>query len=55
MTITAEQLDNWFTYHAPSGQVAGSSLDKIAAYQIVRDKGKELAAAIVACTPASAD
>lgn len=55
MPITQQQLNEWFTYHAPEGKVAGSDLDKTAAYDVVRRAGRAFAEAIVACTPASAD
>lgn len=46
--ISQADLENWFTYHAPSTA-------DIPAYQEIRDAGKALAAAIVKNTPASAD
>lgn len=55
MPITYEQLDNWFTYHAPEGKVAGLDLDKATAYQLIRDAGKAFAHALIACTPPCAD
>lgn len=46
--ITTEQLDNWFTYHAPApGQGA--------IYEQIRAAGLEMAAKVVALTPSSAD
>ena len=47
--ITDEQIQNWFTYHAPNG------LEQIAAYQRIRDAGHEFALTILANTPSSAD
>lgn len=48
MPITAEQLANWFTYHAPTeGQPQ--------AYEELRAAGRALAETIVRLTPASAD
>lgn len=55
MAITYEQLANWFTYHAPEGKVAGMNIDKVTAYQLIRDAGQAFAHAVVACTPACAD
>lgn len=46
--ITAEQLDNWFTYHAPKE-------DQTARYEQLRAAGKAFAEAIVRLTPPSAD
>jgi hypothetical protein len=48
MAITKEQLENWFTYHAPAG-------DDMEAYREIRLAGLILASAIVKWTPASAD
>lgn len=46
--ITDEQLNNWFSYHAPKpGQQD--------IYGTIREAGKTFAAVIVASTPASAD
>jgi hypothetical protein len=50
MTITAEQLQNWFTYHSPDD--AAGDLD---AYRKIRNAGMILAETIVSNTPASAD
>jgi hypothetical protein len=47
-SITPEQLDNWFTYHAPTP-------DDQLAYETIRAAGKHLAEVIVALTPSSAD
>ena len=41
-------LDNWFTYHAVIG-------DQQERYVKLRDKAKEFAELIVACTPSCAD
>lgn len=46
--IGIDQLDNWFTYHAPQpGQPE--------AYEAIRNAGKSFAAAIIAHTPSSVD
>ena len=46
--MTQEQLDNWFTYHAPGPGDPER-------YVAIREAGKSLAAIIVKNTPASAD
>lgn len=46
--MTNEQLDNWFTYHAPQG----TDLDS---YRQIRDAGKFLATTINNLCPESAD
>jgi len=46
--ITAEQLQNWFTYHSPSQE-------QLPKYQAIREAGLNLAQVIVANSPASAD
>lgn len=46
--ITNEQLENWFTYHAPKE-------NQPAAYEKLRKAGLELARNIVELTPPSAD
>ncbi len=46
--ITKENLDNWFTYHAPVGDDATS-------YEKLRSSAKDFAAAILELTPPSAD
>lgn len=43
-----EQLDNWFSYHAPVG-------DQVATYQRLRDGGRVLAYLINDLVPESAD
>ena len=47
--MTEEQLDNWFTYHAPTGD------DQINGYKLIRNAGRELAGVIARWTPESAD
>jgi hypothetical protein len=46
--MNAADLDNWFTYHAPSP-------DQLPKYQAIRDAARAFADVIVANTPASAD
>lgn len=48
MSITQQQLDNWFVYHAPVG-------DQQARYVELRNSAKKFAEDIVRLTPASAD
>ncbi len=48
MTITQEQLDHWFKYHAPEEGDA-------AAYESIRAAGNVFAGVVLANTPASAD
>jgi len=48
MTITKDNIANWFTYHSPTP-------DQLPRYQKIRDKAKELAEVIVDNTPSSAD
>ena len=48
MTITNDQLENWFTYHSPTP-------DQLPKYQAIREAGKALASVILANTPPSAD
>lgn len=48
MTITSDQLENWFTYHSPSP-------DQLPKYQAIREAAKSFATAIVNNTPSSAD
>lgn len=46
--ISMEEIDNWFTYHAPD------ETQRIA-YVAIREKAKELAQVIIINTPPSAD
>ena len=46
--ITSENLDNWFTYHAP--QIGQAEL-----YERIRAAGRAMAAVILATTPPLAD
>jgi hypothetical protein len=46
--ITEHDIENWFTYHAPTES------DKIS-YLAIREKAKELALIILINTPTSAD
>lgn len=46
--ITQQDLNNWFTYHAPTPE-------QIDAYRTIRDHGLALAEVIMNFTPASAD
>ena len=49
-------LDNWFTYHVPSGEVDGKpGLSKLSACLRIREAGKYFAQIIIDCTPSSAD
>lgn len=48
MKSDAEQIETWFTYHAPKG-------DQPERYEALRNAGKELAKTIVECCPSSAD
>ena len=48
MAITKEDLDNWFTYHAPTN-------DQLPRYEKIRSAGRHLADIILECTPPSAD
>ena len=47
--ISKDQLDHWFTYHAPTGQA------QLLAYQKIRDAGRLLAETIVEHAPLCAD
>ena len=47
--MTQEQLDNWFTYHAPENDF------QMEGYKNIRTAGKALAETIVKYCPASAD
>jgi hypothetical protein len=46
--ITKENLENWFTYHAPTP-------DQLPKFQAIREAGLNLAQTIVDNSPASAD
>lgn len=48
MTITKDNINNWFTYHSPTPE-------QLPKYQTIRDKAKELAEIIIDNTPSSAD
>jgi hypothetical protein len=50
MPVMQENLDHWFTYHAPNPE-AGD----LEAYEAIRDAGKNLAEVILRNTPSSAD
>jgi len=46
--MTKEQLDNWFSYHAPNS-------DQLVAYEKLRNAAKDFANAINDLAPESAD
>lgn len=46
--LAIEQVENWFTYHAPASE-------QLPNYQAIREAGRRLAIAIIANAPASAD
>jgi len=48
MTITRDDLNNWFAYHAPSP-------DDTVAYEELRSAAWDFALAIIELTPSSAD
>jgi len=48
MPITPQELDDWFTYHAPKG-------NQPERYVLIRDTARALADVIVNNTPSSAD
>lgn len=48
MTVTREQVDNWFTYHAPDDR-------QRKAYTNIRYQAKSMAYVILEQTPPSAD
>ncbi len=48
MSITKEQLENWFTYHSPTPE-------QLPKYLAIREAGKNLAEVIVNNSPSSAD
>ena len=43
-----DDLDKWFTYHAPKGDQTGR-------YELIRNKARELAEVIIVNTPVCAD
>ena len=49
--ISKEQLDNWFTYHAPTTGDTGT----ISKYMKIRSAARTLADIIVSTTPESAE
>jgi hypothetical protein len=48
MPITKENLDNWFSYHAPTPE-------QLPKYQAIREAALNLATVIVENSPSSAD
>lgn len=48
MPITPEDLENWFTYHAPKN-------DQTQRYEIIRDKARDLAYYFMVSSQPSAD
>jgi hypothetical protein len=48
MPITKANLENWFSYHAPTPE-------QLPKYQAIREAAKAFAEVIVANTPSSAD
>ncbi len=48
VSITKEQLENWFTYHSPTPE-------QLPKYQAIREAGLNLATVIVENSPSSAD
>lgn len=48
MPVTEDDLENWFTYHAPTA-------DQLPRYEAIRAAGKAFAAVILANAPSSAD
>lgn len=48
MPITDDDLENWFTHHAPVGDQTGR-------YESIRRAGLDLARVILLATPSSAD
>ena len=52
--ITEEQINNWFTYHAPASHSLGSEEVQMR-YEVIREAGREFAERILDNTPPSAD
>lgn len=48
MTITKDNITNWFTYHTPTPE-------QLPKYEAIRSKARELAEVLIANTPTSAD
>jgi hypothetical protein len=48
VTISASDLENWFTYHSPTPE-------QLPKYQAIREAAKAFATVIVDNTPSSAD
>jgi hypothetical protein len=48
MTITKDNITNWFTYHAPTNE-------QLPKYESIRSAARHLAEVIVDNTPSSAD
>jgi len=48
MPIDMEDLENWFTYHAPQGS-------DLAKYEMIRNSAKEFAKTVINNTPQSTD
>jgi hypothetical protein len=48
MTITKDNINNWFTYHNPTPE-------QLPKYEAIRSKARELAEVIIDSTPSSAD
>jgi len=55
MPITDEQLDNWFSYHAPTAHTTIDAETLQARYEALRAAGGRMARAIRDLTPPSAD
>lgn len=49
MAITSENIENWFSYHAPEG------IEQIEKYSLIREAAKRFAIVIVENSPSSAD
>lgn len=48
MTISKDNINNWFTYHSPTPE-------QLPKYEAIRGKARELAEVIIENTPSSAD
>lgn len=49
MGVTEHDIENWFSYHPPTGP------DQVTAYQDLREAGKQFALAILRATPIGPD